>query len=722
MRARRLLLLAVVTAAAAAGAVPARADLAADVDPMIGTFAPGFVFPGAAVPFGMVQNSPDTRGPFAYSGYLWSDPQIQGFSLVHLSGPGVKKGGDLPFMPTVGPVHEDPQLHGSPFTHAREHAEPGFYRVTLDATQTEVELTASTRAAMQRYTFVPSTEAKVVMDTGRSVEGMAAQAEWRVTGPDEVTGFRRGRYPVFFVARFSRPFESSGAFASGKGGWVGFDTTRERTVTMRAGISFVDEEGARRNLEAEAPDFDFDGMRARARAAWNRELARVQVEGGTPLDRRALGTALYHSFLHPNVFEDVDGRYRGADDRAHQSGARTHYANFSSWDTYKSQNQLFALVQPERLRDMLLSLLDVAEKGGRLPRWGEHSIDASHMSGDPVLPMIADGVCRGLVAREDARRLYDAGVGLRSFRPAELDALGYLPGRPGTTLEYGVADFALALVADVLGRREDAERWRAASLNYRNILDPETGWIRPRNADGSWHTPFDPTDETGFQEGNSWQYSWLAPHDAAGLFARMGGLPVVHERFERFFGAPSEVANRVTGFGVVYRSPWYAPGNEHDLQAPWMPSFAGRPWQSAEALRNARTVFRAEPGGLPGNDDLGGLSAWHVLNALGFGPSTPGAPFQVVGSPQFDRAVLELPRGRRFTIESPGAPLLPYVQSARLDGAPLERSFFADRDLRDGGTLELTMGARRPAWATGPEAAPPSASTHDLAAFGCDGR
>src|SRR4051812_23882835 len=283
--ARRTCLLAAAAACALATAAPARADLAAEVDPLDGTMPPGFIFPGAVVPFGMVQNSPDTTGQFAYGGYDYSDGAIRALSLVHLSGPGVKKGGDIPFMPTLGPATDDRNVYASPFTHAREHAEPGYYRVTLDASQTDVELTAATHAAMQRYTFAPSPSAKVIMDTARSGEGTAS-AGWRVIGDREVAGWRRGRYPVFFVARFGPPFADHGAFDGDDGGWVSFDTTTQRAVTVRIGLSFVDEGGARRNLAAEAPDARrFDDMRAAASAAWERELSVVDVAGGTPLDR-----------------------------------------------------------------------------------------------------------------------------------------------------------------------------------------------------------------------------------------------------------------------------------------------------------------------------------------------------------------------------------------------------------------------------------------------------
>jgi putative alpha-1,2-mannosidase len=699
----------------AVGTAPASADeeLARHVDPMIGTFAPGFIFPGAAVPFGMVQNSPDTRGEFAYSGYLYSDPAIQAFSLVHLSGPGVKKGGDIPVMPVVGEPSEDPTQTQSTFSHTSEVAEPGYYRVLLDKPATTVELTASTRAAMQRYTFPPAGAPKLVFDVARSVEGVHEGA-LEFTGGDEVSGRAKGRYPVFFVARFSRKFDSSGKFGGG-GGWVGWDQPGE--VTVRFGISFVDVEGARKNLEAEAPSFDFERMRREARAAWNRELARVAVSGGTADELKSFYTALYRAQLHPNVFTDVDGRYRGMDDAIHVARGRTQYSNFSSWDLYKSENQLLALIQPDRYREMLLSLLADHREGGKLPRWKEQSIDASHMSGDPAIPMIAEGVCRGDVAGDDAFALYRAATRLVKHRDAALAKLGWLPDRPGTTLEYGVADFALALMAHKLGRVKEARDLAQRSLYYRNILDPETRWIRPRDESGAWREPFDPMEDHGFQEGTSWQYSWLAMHDARGLYDGMGGDAVVLERLDHMFSLPPEAQNRATVFGIVYRTDQWAPGNEHDLQVPWMYHFAGAPWRAAAELDEVRILYRPTVDGLPGNDDLGGLSSWHVLSSLGLGGLVPGAPYYALGSPQFERAEITAPQGK-LVIESPGSG--PYVTEASLDGEPLRRAWVYERELRAGATLRLARaGQPNEAWGAPPESRPPSYSDSPLARFGC---
>jgi putative alpha-1,2-mannosidase len=697
-------------------------DLAQYVDPMVGTFAPGFIFPGAAAPFGMVQNSPDTRGEFAYSGYLWSDPAIQAFSLVHLSGPGVKKGGDIPAMPVLGDVSSlDPIQLQSPYDHATEKAEPGYYSVFLAKPATKAELTASTHAAMQRYTFPPAGGPKLVIDPSRSVEGVSDNAEFRVIGDREVAGFRKGRYPVHFVARFSRPFDSSGVI--GKGGWVGWDEGGE--VTVSYGISFVDEDGARRNLEAEAADFDFDRMRSETRAAWNEELSRIRVSGGTVLDQRSFYTALYRSFLHPNVFTDVDGRYRGMDDQIHEAKGRIQYSNFSSWDLYKSWHQLAATVQPERYHDMLISLLADYREGGFIPRWKEQSIDASHMSGDPAIPMIAEGMCRGYLQNKDARDLYEASVALVGRRDPRLLSLGWLPDRPGTTLEYGVADFSLALMAHWLKEDGEAAGHAERSLNYRNIFDPATKWIRGRGEDGSWADPFDPTGGEqpynttgdGFQEGNSWQYTWLAMHDARGLYDRMGGDATALERLDTMFLLPDELQTKLTVFGIVYRFPQWAPGNEHDLEVPWMYHFAGAPWKGAAQLAEARSMYRPTIDGLPGNDDLGGLSSWHVLNALGLGGITPGAPFWALGSPAFEKAEIDTADGT-FTIESPGSG--PYVSGAKLDGEPLSRSFVYADELAGGAVLELPRSSTPDeTWGSAAEDRPPSLTGSPLSRFGC---
>jgi putative alpha-1,2-mannosidase len=721
MRARAALLACLLALVAAPTA--RAADPATFVDPTIGTWAPGFVFPGADVPFGMVQNSPDTLDPtgsLTYSGYNAHEPAIRDFSLVHLSGPGVAKAGNLPFMPWVGPVAPptDPKQYASPYSHAGEHAEAGYYSVQL-ANGTAVELTAATHAAMQRYRFPPAGDAYLIVDAARDNSGLH-QGGFTVdpADPHEISGWATDRYPVHFVARFSEPVVAHGTT------WVRF--APGSTVTMRVGISYVDADGARRNLDAEAPaDLSFETMVRDAHTAWSRELSKARVGGGTVADKRAYYTALYHALLHPNVFTDVDGRYLGFDGQPHVADGRTQYANFSLWDTYKAQNQLLALIEPDRYADMLRSLLADAREGGHLPRWAEANYDPAHMSGDPAIPTIADGVCRGLIGGAEADELYADSVGLRDRRPDDFKALGYEAldrhdSGAGTTLEFGGADFALALLADRLGHPDDAQRWLADSLAYRKLLDPDTKWIRPRYSDGSWYPNFDPAhDETGFQEGNSWQYSWLAPHDARGLFDRMGGDPAAVDRLDHLFAATAEVQNRLTLFGVAYRFDQWAPGNEHDLGAPYLYAFAGQPWKTQAELRAAQALYRPTIDGLPGNDDLGSLSAWYVWTALGFGPFTPGAPLYMVGAPQFPHATITLGGHGRFVVDAPGASLAgKYVQAATLDGAPLDQAWFGADAVRPHGRLHLEMGVQ-PNTGWGVAARPPSASDSPLSAFGC---
>jgi len=726
---RRLLLPLIALLALSASAARA-ADVAQYVDPMIGTFAGGFTWPGADVPFGMVQNSPDTFTPVAgyqglvYSGYMYNDPEIRDFSLVHLSGPGVAKAGDLPFMPWVGSTPPtDPTQYATPFSHATEQASAGYYSVTL-ANGIKAELTSALRAGMQRYTYPAAVPAYLIIDPNHDNHGSTKGGGFTAkVGSKEITGFTQtDHYPVYFDAQLSAPVTAVGP------NYVQFDPGQ--TVTMRVGISFVDAAGAANNL-AKTHETTFEGMQADAYGAWNDELSKITVTGGTTGDLKTFYTALYHALLHPNVFNDADGRYRGFDNQIKDAGDTTQYANFSSWDEYKAENQLQATLAPDRYHDMLISLLRDAQQGGNLPRWAEENYDPAHMSGDPAVPMIVDGYCRGLLDSTEAQALYQRSVDLQALRPADWKQLGYEAfdkhdSGAGTTLEYGVADFSLGLMAHALGLDGDADKYKAQSENWKKLLDPSSLWIRPRNSDGSWYagqTPagFDPTEPTGFQEGNSWQYSWLVPQDPRGLFDAMGGDAAAVQRLDHLFLEPAIVQNQQTFFGVEYHSDQWAPGNETDLGAPYLYPFAHQPAKTQAELAAARGDFLPTPNGEPGNDDLGGLSGFYVWAALGIGPFTPGAPLYMVGSPLFTSATIHLHNGKSFTIDSPAASVTnKYIQSATLDGAPFNDVWFDDHVLRHGGTLHLEMGSQASDW--GAKDAPPSVSDKNFSwdSFGCD--
>lgn len=763
----------------AGGAAFAGDDLAAAVDPFIGTLGSGFVFPGPAAPFGMVQLSPDTNGYFAYTGYLWSDFAIRGFSHVHVESMGVPEGGNLPFMPTTGAVMTDVAQYQSLFDHAHEAASPGYYRVTLDSYGIEAELTAGIRVGMHRYTFPRTAQANVLLDVGRQIAGGTDAAipqrdpgfysasvqiddDRTVSGVANPDRTRPQGYAVYFVARFNRPFTSFGVWsgrggvprpgetsvsAVGAGAYVSFDATSDPVVIAKVGISFVSVDNARTNLGSElaGDDFDFDGLRRRTRSSWNDALSAIVVSGGGA-PRRSFYTALYHVQHHPNVFSDANGEYLGHDGRVHAIGANdplpagsSYYANYSLWDTYRGEMQLLALIAPERYRDMMRSLAAIALQGGRLPRWSLMNQYPDYEVGAPVLPVIAHGFCQGLVPDDALGPLYAASRSL-ALDPAhhpDPDFLtrGYVADGPSDTLEYALADFALALMADALGEASDRDRLLALAGNWRNVFDPQTRFVRPRAADGSWKSPYLPASGDGFVEGSGWQYTWLVPHDVRALFDAIGAAPkhgdrTVLRRLGVFFLTPldslvpilvPEIQSKLTVFGLVYEGNQYDPANEPDLQAPYLYDWTGEPWKTQALARAYQGLYRPTPDGLPGNDDLGTMSAWFVWSALGFYPGIPGAPLYVIGSPAFEAASIRLAADAHFTVRAPGAsPFGKFVQSATLDGAALERSWFSRAAIIPDGSLDFVLGpfANRE-WATGEGARPPSMSTSTLASFGC---
>jgi len=735
------------------------------VDPMIGTLGPGFVFPGPAAPYGMVQLSPDTDGYLAYTGYMYSDAAIRGFSHHHIESMGVKSNGNLPFMPTVGPIQTDPRLYSSRFDHATEDASPGYYSVFLADHGIEAELTAGTRVGMHRYTFPPGPLSNLILDVGRSnknwepwnPDASLHHASVDILGDDLIVGSADSDqgYTIHFAARFDRPFDRSGtwdeagaapiegaatAAGRGAGAYVGWDTTTDTDVLVKVGVSFVDRDNALLNLDAEKPDWDFDALVAKTRSEWSEALSTIEVTGGTDADRTSFYTALYHAQHHPNIYSDVNGEYMGYDDAVHVTGGHERYVNFSLWDTYRGENQLLATIQPGRYRDMMSSLLDVHEEAGRFPQWAMNDALPDYMVGDPVQMTIVDGYCRGLASPRDAEILYDAlwhqaNVIRRSWNADYLDR-GWVAGGASETLEYALADFSLALMADRLGRTDDRDALLERARNYAHVIDPGSGFARPRNADGTWRTPYSPEEPDHFVEGTGWQYTWLVPHDLRGLFDLIGegrgGDQVVRDRLDTFFStavtenvpaATPELQKLITAFGIFYAGNQYAPSNEHDLHAPYLYDYIGQPWKTQGIVRNYQTLFRATPDGLPGNDDLGSMSAWYVWSALGMYPVTGGAPVYAVGSPVFESATIR-PAGSEdeVLIAAPGASFAnKYVQSASLGAAALDRPWLTHEELFDAGAVSFVMGPTADtSWGSDPAAAPPSLSGGSLDAFGCE--
>ena len=726
----------------------------------LGGNASGNTFPGATLPFGMVQFSPDTErgfGPEDRGSYAHHDTSIRGFSLTHISGPGCPVFGDVPFMPVAGRVEKSPAAapadYVSKFSHDRESAAPGFYEVALDS-GVKVSLTATTRTGFALFDFPKESPATLLINVGRNATGVQ-EAEWRAEGDRRMSGMvasgafcgTRNRYVLYFAAEFDRPFNSFGSWDGERvlhgvsparggrqtGGFVTFDTSDGGAVRMKVGVSYVSVEKARANLRAENGAWDFEGVRMRARVRWNGALGRVRVGGGTEAERRLFYTALYHTLLHPNVFGDADGEYVGFDDRVHKSPGHTQYTNFSGWDIYRSHSPLVAWLFPEEASDMAQSLVNMAEQGGGgLPKWPVANDESGAMYGDPAVPIIASTWAFG--ARDfDARAALkvmlkgatDPEARSKTYlvRPGLADFLkyGYIPmeqkglrGSPSVALEYETADFALARFARAHNDEKTyAEMMRRAQL-WTRLFDPQTRYIRGRWADGSWLPGFDfkamlykpelpwrPESHKSYVEGNATQYTWMIPHNLRAVIERIGGNEAASKRLDGFFTELNAGPDR----------PYFFIGNEPVFPAPWIYNYTGEPWKTQAVTRRVlNELFTPEPGGLPGNDDLGATSSWVVFASLGLYPVIPGVGGFSVNSPLFPEVDIRVKGGRMLLLKGRGASARsPYVQGLRLNGRPHESTWVPYESIARGGVLDFALGPEpNKRWATAPSAAPPS--------------
>jgi len=747
----------------AMAASPAANEAAyAAVNPFIGTGGEGHTYPGATVPYGMVQLSPDTRIQSRKNGYGWAagyrydDNTIVGFSHTHFSGTGHSDLGDLLLMPTTGELklergNPDQPLSGytSRFSHASETAQPGYYAVTLDDYKVRAELTASARVGMHRYSFPAGKPAHVVLDLRTSMYDYPGKILWsrlRVRADGTVTGFRetRGWAPgrqLYFAMRFSQPLSghqlhdteqdvaykgfpppgekdpSQRAQIEGRQLVAAFDVVPEagKPLLVKVAISPVSEEGAIANLDAEAPGWDFDGMRAAAKQQWSEALGAVEAQGSAD-ERTRFYTALYHTLLGPTLFMDSDGRYRGPDNAVHQAKGWTNYSTFSLWDTYRALHPLATLVQPpQRTNDFVNSLLASRRESpyGVLPVWSFHGLETWCMIGYHAVPVIADAYMKG-IRGYDTDEALQAMVASANYGPydgiAQYRELGYVPideeGEAASkTLEYAYDDWTIAQMAQDMGKTEVASEFNKRAANWKHAFDPDTGFMRARKRDGSFREPFDPSASgygTDFTEGNAWQYSWYVPQDVAGLAAAHGGSDKLLQRLDDVFEAkvdPSIFAHMEDITGLIG---WYAHGNEPSHHVAYLYAHAGQPWRTQARLKQIMdTQYAARPDGLAGNDDLGQMSAWYVFTALGFYPVTPGSNQYIIGRPFLPQATLNLPDGKRFSIIATGLDAAhTYVGSVSLNGKPLDRAYVTHQEIVAGGELRFTMQAEpNKAWA-----------------------
>lgn len=757
---RRLLIAVAATAMFASGlasAAPAQtaADKAyASVDPLIGTGGEGHTYPGATLPFGMVQLSPDTRiqpREKAYgwaAGYRYDDSSIVGFSHTHFSGTGHSDLGDILVMPFTGnPGLErgDPDKprsgYASRFRHDDEKAEPGYYAVTLDDYKVRAELTTTARVGVHRYAFPKSTDAKVLLDMRTSMYDYPGKILWsrvRVRADGTVTGFRetRGWAPgrqVFFAMRFSRPLAGHELHSTEQDiAYKGFPPPGHQDPKQRAqiegrqlvgtfdfgkldaplivkvAISPVSEAGAIANLDAEVADFDFDRVRAQAKQEWTQALSVLDIDAPEHA-RRSAYTALYHTLLGPTLFMDADGQYRGPDNAVHKAESYTNYSTFSLWDTYRALHPLLTLVQPEkRNSDFINSMLAHHEHSpyGMLPVWSFHGLEDWCMIGYHAVPVIADAYVKG-IRGFDADKALKAMVETANYGPydgiAQYRELGYVPideeGEAASkTLEYAFDDWTIARMAQAMGKADIAATFDKRAGNWRNAFDKDTGFMRARKRDGSFRTPFDPSASgygTDYTEGNAWQYSWYVPQDVAGLAAAHGGSDKLLARLDEVFNAkvdPSIFEHMEDITGLIG---WYAHGNEPSHHVAYLYSYAGQPWRTQARLKQIMdTQYADRPDGLAGNDDVGQMSAWYVFTALGFYPVAPGSGEYILGRPFLPKTALRLPNGKTFTIVAEGLDdKHTYVGSVSLNGKPLQRTFLRHDEILVGGELRFTMQA-----------------------------
>jgi predicted alpha-1,2-mannosidase len=679
-----------------------------------GPVNPGTVgeFPGADVPFGMLQWSPDTVPNAVQSGggYAHADSHINGFSLTHLSGTGCPSYQDIPILPTVGPIGTSPAATTDTFSHALERASPGRYAVVLGPAGIATSLAVTTRSGISSFTFPASQQANLLFKVSGSINPVSASAV-HVIGHDELTGqVTSGQfcqtgtnYTVFFVARFSRPFASAGTWESSSvsptqtscsgatcGAYVTFDTESQRSVLMKVGISFVSVHNAEANLEAEDPGWSVHHVAQLAQSRWNTLLRRIDIGGGTLTQRRIFYTALYHSLLFPNVVSDENGQYIGEDGKLHGSRTREHYANFSEWDIYRGEIQLESLLAPHQVGDMIQSLVDDEQQEGWLPKWAIVDGDESQINGDSADPIIADAYAFGirnfdvkaaLAAMVKGATQNESGHGLEIERQylsqylsqhyvnagsLDLTSIDYSIGG-SVTLEYALDDFSIAQIAAAQHDHALYADMMRRAHNWEYEFNPSTGYMQARNTDGSFDpgpafqtSLLEPGGETGFEEGNAIQYTWAVPQDLAALASLMGGDGHAVAKLNTFF----------TQLNATRNLPYDWAGNEPSLWSPWEYDYFGAPSRTQGVVRQiVNTLYADAPVDEPGNDDLGAIASWYVWAAIGLYPVTPGTANLALGSPLFPQVRMTLPDGHALVLHAPAASATtPYVHSLRVSG------------------------------------------------------
>lgn len=720
------------------------------VNVFIGTGGHGHTFPGATLPHGMVQLSPDTRllGWDACSGYYYDDTSIMGFTHTHLSGTGIGDYGDILFMPVVG---EKPLIAGtaenpdegyrSRFSHEQESARPGYYQVLLQDDSINVELTATLRAGLHRYTYPKASDARLIVDMEPTIHGhqhpvtqIRVVNDSTIAGMKYTVGWAKHHY-VYFYAVFSSPFDYklySGTEYQSDSTSVTVNTAKavmsfrnlpaDGRVLAKVGISSVDEEGARLNVEAEIPNWDFEGVMKQANTVWNEALGKIDIETSDNDSRTVFYTSLYHAFIQPSLASDLDGRYRTMGHEIKQDASYTNYTVFSLWDTFRAAHPLYTIVTPEQNQAFIRSLLRKYDEGGILPKWELASNETGTMIGYHAVSVIADAMMKKQCDFDVKKALeacirssvYDT-TGVTPMMERQIlngklmpvsikykNELGYIPcdkvgGSVSQGLEFAYNDWLIAQMMKEHNRKDLYDKYMELSRNYRNYFDPETKLMRGRLSDGSWITPFDPVSvqrPSNYVEGNAWQWAWFVPQDVEGLMELVGGQKYFEAHLDTLFTTSSELTGDPNAAAdVTGMIGQYAHGNEPSHHIPYLYNYAGAPRKTQALVDHIlRTLYHNDPNGLSGNEDVGQMSAWYALSAMGFYSFCPGRPIYEIGRPIFDKVTIHLSNGKDFVIQAKNNSVEnKYIRSMKLNGEDLAEPRFSHFDLMKGGELIFEM-------------------------------
>ncbi|KAF2513674.1 glycoside hydrolase family 92 protein [Flavobacterium zhairuonense] len=703
------------------------------VDPYIGTGFHGHVFMGANVPFGGVQLGPVniSQGWDWCSGYHYSDQTIIGFSHTHLSGTGIGDLGDFLFMPAIGKVNlkkgtAKDMANGyiSDFDRKDEKAKPGYYSVILKKNKIKAEMTATERVGFQKYTFPASDQSHIVLDL---VEGIgwdrAVDTYIRIKNDTLIEGYRFSKgwandQRIYFAAILSKPAKKIQLYENTKEminkvvsgdsakAVIHFSTSKDEVVKIKVGISPVSTENALMNIKKEISGWDFEKVATQADEKWNNELGKMAVKSSDPAKMKIFYTALYHTMIAPSIFNDANGDYYGTDKQVHRAAGFTNLTTFSLWDTYRGANPLFTLTQPEKVSDMINSMLAIYKESGHLPVWHLMGNETYCMPGNSAIQIVADAYLKGIKGI-DGNLAFEAvkATAMQDDRGVDfVKKLGYIPGdslRESVSygLEYAISDGAIAMMAKKMGKTDDYNYFFNRSKAYKKYFDPSVGFVRARLSETTWRTPFDPFksihEKGDFSEGNAWQYTWLVPQDVEGLIALLGGEKPFAKKLDTLFTISGDMGKEASSdiTGLIGQ---YAHGNEPSHHITYLYNFVGQPWKTAEKVRYiVDNLYSDKPDGLCGNEDVGQMSAWYVWNAMGMYSANPYNGVYCIGSPSMDESVLKLADGKTFTVKAlNNSSKNIYIQKATLNGKEYTKSYILHTDVMKGGELIFTMGAK----------------------------